>query len=80
MDGIFRHNGLRVIVSPPYPVYVRKWFYKKHRKKRQSQRVKMFSHWGQLLKDDEVIQMPGALHMNENTFSALKKAISQEQK
>jgi len=68
-------SGLKVIVKKPYPVYISKWYRKKHRKKRWSQRVKLFSHWGQLIPDGEVIMLKerGVVMVSEATYAHMTK-------
>jgi len=74
-------NGHKIFISEPYPVYKSVVLFKKHRKKKNRQpRVKVFSHWNEIIKDGEAIKIGNALHMTAATFDKLRKATEQSQR
>lgn len=74
-DAVF--GGLNVVIKDPLPVYKKVMLFKKHRKKPNWTRVKVFSHWQELLQNGEVInhRPSNTLYMNAATYDTLMKAI-----
>lgn len=70
-------NGYAIHVREPVPVYTHVVMYKKHRKKNNhQQRVKVFSHWSEIIEDGQVISddFDRAFYMNRRTFEMIKEA------
>ncbi len=70
-------SGIKFYVHDDYAVTKLVWKSKKHRKKRNYQLVKVFSHWSNIIKDDEVIFGENGRYamVNQRTFNKLKHEV-----
>lgn len=66
-------QGRRIIIRKPWAVFRTVVMYKKHRKKRRSTRVKVFSHYEDMLEDGQILvdEINNVMHVNQLTFNRL---------
>jgi hypothetical protein len=73
--------GHLVIVQPPVPVFKSLRRFKRHRKKKNLQpRVRKFSHYIEIVRDDEILQdrIHKIFYVNERTAESLRRALIPE--
>ena len=77
LSGANPFGGMRVVIREPVPMYKRVMMFKKHRKKPNWTRVKVFSHWQELIEDGQVLNdtARGVMYVNRATHDQLRKAI-----